>query len=70
MANKAASTDLSPPARAFGFVVKALTAFVTGGQKPTYNPARHYMRGPGPKWAAKHGGAHPGEFFPQAKRGG
>jgi hypothetical protein len=20
-----------------------------------YNPERHYMRGPGPKWRAKHG---------------
>lgn len=23
----------------------------------TYHPERHYMRGPGPKWRAKHG--HP-----------
>lgn len=23
----------------------------------TYRPERHYMRGPGPKWQAKHGGA-------------
>jgi hypothetical protein len=22
-----------------------------------YHPERHYMRGPGPKWYAKHGGA-------------
>ena len=22
-----------------------------------YRPERHYMRGPGPKWRAKHGGA-------------
>jgi hypothetical protein len=21
----------------------------------TYRPERHYMRGPGPKWRAKHG---------------
>jgi hypothetical protein len=23
----------------------------------TYRPERHYMRGPGPKWHAKHGAA-------------
>lgn len=23
----------------------------------TYHPERHYMRGPGPKWRAKHGGS-------------
>jgi len=23
----------------------------------TYRPERHYMRGPGPKWRAKHGAA-------------
>jgi hypothetical protein len=23
----------------------------------TYRPERHYMRGPGPKWRAKHGQA-------------
>jgi hypothetical protein len=23
----------------------------------TYHPERHYMRGPGPKWHAKHAGA-------------
>jgi hypothetical protein len=23
----------------------------------TYRPERHYMRGPGPKWQAKHGQA-------------
>ncbi len=61
-----------PPAslleRTFGIVVKALTVFITGRKTPAYHPSRHYMRGPGPKWRAKHDIAHPGEFFPQAKR--
>lgn len=26
----------------------------------TYHPERHYMRGPGPKWQAKHGLASAG----------
>jgi hypothetical protein len=25
------------------------------GLTDTYRPERHYMRGPGPKWHAKHG---------------
>jgi hypothetical protein len=25
------------------------------GQANTYRPEAHYMRGPGPKWRAKHG---------------
>ena len=26
-----------------------------------YRPELHYMRGPGPKWHAKHGASEPGE---------
>jgi len=26
-----------------------------------YRPELHYMRGPGPKWRAKHGASEPGE---------
>ena len=38
-----------------------LNALTTGWQKfvalvrDPYRPERHYMRGPGPKWHAKHG---------------
>jgi hypothetical protein len=32
---------------------KTLFRSLTGG----YRPERHYMRGPGPKWRAKHGQA-------------
>jgi hypothetical protein len=27
---------------------------------PRYRPERHYMRGPGPKWAERHDPASPG----------
>ena len=44
----------------FSLLVHALTKFIVGEGKPRYNPARHYMRGPGPKWAEKHGMAPAG----------
>ena len=54
MSDSSAQT-LSPLERAFGAIVKTLTTFVSGGSKqPRYHPARHYMRGPGPKWRAVH----------------
>ena len=28
------------------------------GHEGPYRPERHYMRGPGPKWRAKHGRSH------------
>ncbi len=28
----------------------------SGGGASSYRPERHYMRGPGPKWRAKHAG--------------
>jgi hypothetical protein len=35
---------------------RALLGFLTGndGTPRRYNPAAHYMRGPGPKWREKH----------------
>jgi hypothetical protein len=39
---------------------------VTGLFDP-YRPELHYMRGPGPKWHAKHGG-HPVPVRVRAKR--
>jgi hypothetical protein len=35
-------------------VCSALSVFVFGPAK-AYQPEKHYMRGPGPKWRAKHG---------------
>ena len=36
---------------------RSMTADLFG----TYHPERHYMRGPGPKWRAKHARAAHGE---------
>jgi len=36
----------------FGAIWRELTRDNPGGP---YRPERHYMRGPGPKWRAKHG---------------
>ncbi|WP_315831548.1 hypothetical protein [Bradyrhizobium prioriisuperbiae] len=55
MVQKFAAAALSLLERAFGVVVKALTVFITGRKTPAYHPSRYYMRGPGPKWIAKHG---------------
>ena len=30
----------------------------------SYNPGRHYMRGPGPKWREKHAGLRIGDRLP------
>jgi hypothetical protein len=35
-------------------VCSALSIFMFGPAK-AYQPERHYMRGPGPKWREKHG---------------
>ncbi|MEW6640247.1 MAG: hypothetical protein AB1586_07055 [Pseudomonadota bacterium] len=40
-------------------LVRALAEFVTGRKQGTYDPSRYYMRGPGPKWIAKHGPIRP-----------
>jgi hypothetical protein len=40
-------------------LVRALTAAIFScwpeSRETPYRPERHYMRGPGPKWRAKHG---------------
>jgi hypothetical protein len=44
--------------RPFLFVSHALSAFwreLTRDAVGSYRPERHYMRGPGPAWRAKHG---------------
>ena len=38
-----------------GKAVADLWHTVTTDLFGTYHPERHYMRGPGPKWRAKHG---------------
>ena len=44
--------------RPFALIKPALAAFwheMTREMGGSYRPERHYMRGPGPKWRAKHG---------------
>jgi hypothetical protein len=44
--------------RPFALIRPMLTAFwqeMTRDMSNPYRPERHYMRGPGPKWRAKHG---------------
>lgn len=55
MIRKAAPTILALVETMFSLLIHALTRFLIGNGKPRYNPARYYMRGPGPKWAEKHG---------------
>jgi hypothetical protein len=55
MIGKAALSIAALVEKMFSLLVHALTKFLIGGGRPRYNPARHYMRGPGPKWAEKHG---------------
>jgi hypothetical protein len=53
-ASRGQTSTLAAPApslrKAFADLWQALTAVRTG----SYRPERHYMRGPGPKWHAKH----------------
>ena len=35
-------------------VARRVSELIAAAYDP-YRPERHYMRGPGPKWAAKHG---------------
>ena len=47
-----------PAARPFAFVGIIFSAFWREFTRDTlgrYRPERHYMRGPGPAWRAKHG---------------
>jgi len=44
--------------RPFGLLMPAISALwheMTRDKGGPYKPERHYMRGPGPKWRAKHG---------------
>jgi len=45
-------------APSLGKAIVDLWRNVTSGMFDTYHPEQHYMRGPGPKWRAKHHGAH------------
>jgi len=47
VASKTASTSL---AAELGELLRSLVDCLFG----TYRPERHYMRGPGPRWRAKH----------------
>jgi hypothetical protein len=44
----------SPPTMGESMLASAWRNFVNPLFDP-YRPERHYMRGPGPKWRAKHG---------------
>ena len=55
MVGKAARAVLALVEAMFALLVHALTRFFVGDSELRYNPARYYMRGPGPKWAEKHG---------------
>jgi hypothetical protein len=53
----------SAAARPFTFVSHVVSAFwhdLTSNAARPYRPERHYMRGPGPAWRAKHGRYHAG----------
>ena len=41
-----------------GFLRRALLRLTRRLNDP-YRPEKHYMRGPGPKWHAKHGASRP-----------
>ena len=44
---------------AIGAAIAHLWRTLTVDMFDAYRPERHYMRGPGPKWRAKHGIAEP-----------
>jgi hypothetical protein len=44
-----------------GKAVADLWRIVTTDLFDTYHPEQHYMRGPGPKWRAKHAPATPAD---------
>ena len=59
-----ASVLASAAAGAWAWLMNALRALITVDVR-TYRPEQYYMRGPGPKWRAKHAhkGPHPGSFY-------
>ena len=52
----AAAARAARATRLWAGLAGALRAFVQSSPD-TYHPELHYMRGPGPKWRAKHGRA-------------
>jgi hypothetical protein len=63
----AQQTALNRPNRSlFGAVIASTWQGIIKDLRTPYRPERHYMRGPGPKWHAKHpygmaeGGIRPG----------
>ena len=56
-----ASTTTSPKSPRLLSVVAVLWRTLRRDLTDPYRPELHYMRGPGPKWRAKHGISEPGE---------
>jgi hypothetical protein len=56
-----ASTTTSPKSPRLLSVVAMLWRTLRRDLTDPYRPELHYMRGPGPKWRAKHGISEPGE---------
>ena len=56
-----ASTTTSPKSPRLLSVVAMLWRTLRRDITDPYRPELHYMRGPGPKWRAKHGISEPGE---------
>ncbi|HJX22538.1 MAG TPA: hypothetical protein VJ454_16190 [Steroidobacteraceae bacterium] len=56
-----ASTTTSPKSPRLLSVVAMLWRTLRRDLTDPYRPELHYMRGPGPKWRAKHGVSEPGE---------
>jgi hypothetical protein len=56
-----ASTTTSPKSPRLLSVVAMLWRTLRRDLTDPYRPELHYMRGPGPKWRAKHGATEPGE---------
>ena len=56
-----ASTTTSPKSPRLLSVVAVLWRTLRRDLTDPYRPELHYMRGPGPKWRAKHGASEPGE---------
>jgi hypothetical protein len=56
-----AITTTSPKSPRLLSVVAMLWRTLRRDITDPYRPELHYMRGPGPKWRAKHGAGEPGE---------
>ena len=56
-----ASTTTSPKSPRLLSVVAVLWRTLRRDLTDPYRPELHYMRGPGPKWRAKHGISEPGD---------